>query len=566
LNLRHPILLLALAALVPAVSLSAALGAAWLKAQQGATEREVLAQADRTAALVAREIDAQTQVLRALSEMPALDRPPAEAAAAFAETAERVRRLSPLWVAVSLSDPDGNRIADAPAPIGGVAAGRVVDAESHARAVQGLGPVVGPVVRGPRGRAAFAIRTPALRQGKAVAVVSAVIGVEGLRDLLLSSGLPEGWLAMVVDSAGNVAARTTGPPETVGGPASETARAARARMPPGLHDGETLEGEPLKTAVRALAVPGWTVHVGIPRTAFRAPLVRAGAVLGAGGSVALLLAGSFLWLLARALRERRREQEARAAAARLEALGRLTGGVAHDFSNLVMIVQGAARAIQRHPGDLARAEEMARAIQAAAARGASLTRQLLAYARQDAHAPEDFDLRDRAAELLGMLRQATGEAVRTTLAIPEGTWPVRADPDAFAIALINLAVNARDAMPGGGTLAIEARNATLDGRDPRAPVRGDFVALAVRDTGAGIAKEHLDRVFEPFFTTKAVGKGTGLGLSQVYGFARQSGGAVTVASAPGEGAAFTLYLPRAAAPASAPAPAPAQGPAPGPRD
>jgi two-component system NtrC family sensor kinase len=239
----------------------------------------------------------------------------------------------------------------------------------------------------------------------------------------------------------------------------------------------------------------------------------------------------------------------------MEALGRMTGGVAHDFNNVLMIVQGSAELLKRRREDPARVATLADAVLAATQRGQALTRQLLAFARRSAYEPIDFDLQSRAGAIRDFLEQAVGGEIPVEVGVADDLWPLHADPDALEIALINLAVNARDAMAAGGRLSVVASNVQLQsGRAAEAPLDGDFVQIVVRDTGSGIAEEHIAHIFEPFFTTKPLGKGTGLGLSQVYGFAKQSGGAVTVASRVGAGTTFTLYLPRAAEPASVAAP------------
>jgi signal transduction histidine kinase len=231
----------------------------------------------------------------------------------------------------------------------------------------------------------------------------------------------------------------------------------------------------------------------------------------------------------------------------------MTGGVAHDFNNLLMILLGNAEALKRRRGDPDRVAVIAERILAAVQRGETLTRQLLAFGRRSAHAPVSFRLQDRAGDLVELLTRSTGGDIKPTCSIPDDTWPVYADPNALEMALVNLAVNARDAMSEGGTLSIVTRNASLQRERGGTGLTGDFVAIDVTDTGSGIAEEHLGRIFEPFYTTKRNGKGTGLGLSQVYGFAKQSGGDVSIASKLGEGTTVTLYLPRAAeAPALAP--------------
>jgi len=225
----------------------------------------------------------------------------------------------------------------------------------------------------------------------------------------------------------------------------------------------------------------------------------------------------------------------------------MTGGVAHDFNNLLMIVQGSAELLKRRIAGQERLESGVDAILTAVQRGQTITRQLLAFGRRGAHEPVGFRLQDRTGDLMALLQRSVSALVVTSLKVPPETWPIFADPRALEVALINLAVNASDAMPAGGELIITAANVALQkGREGSAGLSGDYVVIWVADNGSGIPPEQLAHVFEPFFTTKPAGKGTGLGLSQVYGFARQSNGAVTVRSKSGEGTTVTLHLPRAA--------------------
>jgi two-component system NtrC family sensor kinase len=229
-------------------------------------------------------------------------------------------------------------------------------------------------------------------------------------------------------------------------------------------------------------------------------------------------------------------------AQRLEAIGQLTGGVAHDFNNLLMVVNGNVERLRRDLQE-PRHKRALDAIDKAARRGESLTRQLLTFSRRQTLAPAVIDPRHQLPKIRDMLQSSLRGDIAVHLDIPAGIWPVRVDLGEFELALLNLAINARDAMPNGGTLTLSARNTTLGGAASEDP-RGDFVAIAMRDTGLGIPADVLPKVFEPFFTTKEVGKGTGLGLSQVYGFARQAGGTATVTSDLGRGTEITLYLPR----------------------
>jgi PAS domain S-box-containing protein len=252
-----------------------------------------------------------------------------------------------------------------------------------------------------------------------------------------------------------------------------------------------------------------------------------------------------------ALAERDEAEAALQRAQKLEAVGQLTGGVAHDFNNLLTVIIGALDMMQRHPADPGRRERMIEAALGAARRGERLTQQLLAFARRQALKPEPVLVDALLAEAEPLLRRAVGEAV--TLIVAPGADGVVAhlDPSQFEAAVMNLVVNARDATPSGGMIRLETRPVSLRPHQVEQLEAGDYVCVGVHDTGSGMEADTMARAFEPFFTTKPAGRGTGLGLSQVYGFARQSGGAATVDSAPGKGCSVCLFLPRAPASAEA---------------
>jgi PAS domain S-box-containing protein len=219
---------------------------------------------------------------------------------------------------------------------------------------------------------------------------------------------------------------------------------------------------------------------------------------------------------------------------KLDALGQLTGGVAHDFNNLLMIISGNTHTIRKE----IRSENSIRAlqsIQTASERAASLTRQLLTFARRQSVQPQPVKLTERLAALRDVLSSGIGSSVSLTIDVPDDTWKVVVDPTEFETALVNLVVNARDAMPDGGSVIVSAKNVPVEGH----------VAISVEDTGVGIPEDISTKVFDPFFTTKAVGKGTGLGLSQVHGFAHQAGGTVGLKSTLGKGTRVTICLPKA---------------------
>jgi signal transduction histidine kinase/ActR/RegA family two-component response regulator len=240
------------------------------------------------------------------------------------------------------------------------------------------------------------------------------------------------------------------------------------------------------------------------------------------------------------IEQREKAEEALRQSQKMEAMGQLTGGVAHDFNNLLMVASSGLDLLDRTP-DPARREVLKGAIRQALDRGAGLTRQLLAFSRRSPLKSAVVDLGVQVRGMGVLLDRSLREDIVVRIDIPADLWPVEVDPGQLEVAVLNIAVNARDAMPSGGLITIRAQNRRdqqVEGLD------GDFVELCVIDTGRGMTAETIHRVFEPFFTTKDVGKGTGLGLSQVYGFTRASGGDARIRSEPGKGSTVSLFFPR----------------------
>lgn len=238
--------------------------------------------------------------------------------------------------------------------------------------------------------------------------------------------------------------------------------------------------------------------------------------------------------------ERARIEDSLRQAQKIEALGQLTGGVAHDFNNLLMVILGGLEMLDRATAP-ARRHMLMDGMRQAAQRGASLTRQLLAFSRRQALQPQPVDLAHQIGSMRELLDRSLGENVNVEVEFGPDLWPVQVDPGELELVVLNLAVNARDAMPKGGQITIRAENIpTLESEQ----VRGDYVRFAISDAGTGMSPEVRARVFEPFFTTKDIGKGSGLGLAQVYGFAKQSGGSVHIESELGRGTTVALLLPR----------------------
>lgn len=255
------------------------------------------------------------------------------------------------------------------------------------------------------------------------------------------------------------------------------------------------------------------------------------------------------FFIGRDMTEREASEARLRRAQRLEAVGQLTGGIAHDFNNLLGVIIGSLDLLAESSGLERGGRELVEVALAAALRGSELTRQLLAFARRQSLDPEIFDLNDRVAQTLALLNRTLGERIVVSTVLAANLKPAFADPSQFESALVNLAINARDAMPEGGRLIIETAGKQLDedyARTNGDVVPGDYVMLAVTDTGTGMAPEVLARAFEPFFTTKETGQGSGMGLSMIYGYARQSRGHVKIYSEPGRGTTVRLYLPVAA--------------------
>ena len=241
--------------------------------------------------------------------------------------------------------------------------------------------------------------------------------------------------------------------------------------------------------------------------------------------------------------QRQRVEEALRQSQKMEAMGQLTGGVAHDFNNLLMVASSGLELLDRTE-DPQRRERLKQGVRQAIERGASLTRQLLAFSRRTPLVSQVVNLPSQIEGMRVLLDRSLREDILVRVEAPADIWPVEIDPGALEVAVVNIAVNARDAMPSGGVITIHLANRPgLSDEE----LEGDFVELAVSDTGHGMTQEQLGRIFEPFFTTKAVGKGTGLGLSQVYGFVRASRGVVRAVSKAGEGTTLSLLFPRSTA-------------------
>lgn len=529
--------------MLPLVLLGAVLGALSFNSEKTVIDRQARDWARFSATLVAREIAANQRSVQMVTQSPAFD-------AEFDSTRFDIlgRRLladEPSWRTLSVSDVAGNRIFDVPEPIGRQPGGRVVDMKSLRRAVETRTPVVGDIMAGPMGRQAFAVRAPVIRGGKVRYVVSAVVDPRNFTHLLQPGENAGGWSIQAVDSSGNIVAHSTDR-AAVGARASAPAVAATKAAEGALREWSI--GLDHRAIGLATAVPrtGWHVYVEAPRDAYIASTRRAGAVLLFGGLAGVGLALLMVRLARNELSRQHQQELAILENQRLEALGLMTGGIAHDFNNLLTPIIGGLDLLHRKLEDDARALRIVDGAMESAERCRALVSRLLAFARRQSLTPRDTDLVGLLQGLTDLLERSVGPNVAVILKMEDPPLCAKVDPAQLELAILNLAVNARDAMPEGGDLTIGAAEVVT--RQQGALRAGRYVRISVTDTGVGMDAATLKKAVEPFYTTKDVGRGTGLGLSMVHGMAAQSGGLLLMASEPGKGTTAEIWLPVGVAP------------------
>jgi len=461
------------------------------------------------------------------------------------------------------------------------------------------------------GVAAASIQAAVMRGDRTPFNVGVTIRPEELQDILVEQGLPEGWICAILDRRGTVIARLPEPEQWIGKPAQRDLMAAIAREHSGRLESMPLDGTRVLALYNTSPIYGWTFVIGIPSRQLGRSIERS--LLDLTGIAVALFAVSVLlamWFgrriagpidqlretahrldrnesidrgstgirecdevkiaLADAserIRSANAELERRvadavatteqvqvqlAAAQRLEALGRLTGGVAHDFNNLLAVINNNLFLLQSKAGAASAPTEVS-AMQRAVNTGVRLTRQLLAFSRRQSIEPQLVLLQEHLPAIAELIESSLGKGIALAVSIAPDVAPIEVDVAELELALINLAMNAKDAMPEGGALTISARNVV---RSTDATQDSPQVEIAVIDTGTGLAPGVMEHVFEPFFTTKPAGYGTGLGLNQVQVFCAQAGGAARIESAPGQGTTVSLLLPAALGARSTPAHAP----------
>ena len=482
-------------------------------------------------------VESDAQLSRTLGALDALATAAAirqgDFALAYRRAAE-IAALNPDWVSVALTDLSGGReMFDLRRPYGqpraavfrreplpaGVAERAVVDG------IGGSGRgcpciVVHRRVRGPGGRDYL---------------VTAEVAQRPFQNLVMTPASDPRPVALV-DSHGRFVARSVRPEETVGGNPSQSLRdTLRSGRKGGIYASRTLEGFVSYTAFATSRLSGWSAHVAFDPTLIDAPHRRSLAATALAALAALLLATALIWFTLRQLKEAGRVERRIEEAQKMEALGQLTGGIAHDFNNLLTPIVGGLDMLARQPGLDGRPLRIVESALNSARKAAKLATQLLAFSRRQNLEVRSVDLPALIANIEPILRQSAGAAIDIEIRVDPGAGCVLSDPNQLELALLNLVVNARDAMPEGGTIRISA--VPLPAREGSAEVE-----LRIADTGKGMPPDVLRRATEPFFTTKPPGSGTGLGLAQVYGATRQAGGGFRIESEPGKGTVITLTL------------------------
>ena len=544
---RRSLITLGVAATLPTVVFVAVGAFYFLRAERVRIETETLGRSEIATLLVDSRLRRDLAALGVLTSSVDLAKGNYRE---FYSRLQRVMKANPAWRSIVLIDAQGGQeMFDLRRPFGRP----VPVAETHAEPLQQIrrskAPVVGSVTAPPETLAW--VYAPVVTDGQVRHVLAAAILPQVFQELLVAVVEP-GTTAGIVDRHGRFAARTLDFETRVGTPATSFVREAIHEGDRGFYRGTTYEGLKNFTAFHTSPWSEWSAHLAVASRVIDAPTTWSFVAAGLAALGALLLGGTLILLVLRDMAERRRAEETLRQSQKMEAVGQLTGGIAHDFNNLLTAVIGNLDMIRSRVQDNERLRRFADNALEASRRGAKLASQLLAFSRSQRMAVGPVDLQQLFNGMNGLIAQSVGPTVDVRTELDPDARMVMSDANQLELALLNLAVNARDAMPAGGKLIIAARRATAV--DKHLP-KGAYVRLSVTDTGVGMSEDVRVRAVEPFFTTKPVGQGTGLGLSQVYAVARESGGAFEIESELSQGTTVHLTLPLAAAEAAAP-PAP----------
>ncbi len=613
-RIRTRLLILVLSVLVPAF-VAAALAVTYVYREEQKSQMQGVAEATRgLALLVDNELRAHAGILRTLAAAPSLY------AGNLRQFDEFARRMAPgRETVIVLTDVEGRQLVNTRQPAGAALPQRRSSNIGELMRRHGADRMlVSDMFMAPIGkRPDYTIQLPVTVDGRIRYFVLMGINVATLQSLMERQHYRKSWIVTVVDRQGMVLARSRAPERYVGQPASPVALRRLQAGQEGVWESRTLDGIDVRAFFQTVPASQWKVLISIPNSDIRRVPLQAAALLGA--LTAVLLAAGLLaahrlaqraivpieylgrsaerlgqgkemdyqpqgiveidsvaqrmMQASRQIRQSQQELERRVAEAvaaseraqgallkaqKLESLGRLTGGIAHEFNNLLQTLSTALQL-----AELTTTQEKIKGLvqtcRKTVQRATALTGQLGAFGRIQEARQETVDAGSQLAGALQLVRGALREDIRLEVDCEQALWPVTVEPLQFDLALLNLAVNARDAMPRGGLLRIEARRMTIP---PQPLPPGDWVRVRVADEGCGMAPEVLAHALDPFFTTKGQGQGSGLGLAQAYAFATQSQGLLVLDSAPGAGTRVDIWLPRARQPVSSSTAPPAALPAP----
>ena len=509
-TLRRPLLLLILAAMLPLVVLSAALGAFFLREQSANIEGQALFRVRQLATVISRDLTAQLDLLLIIAQSREFDG--ALDVDALRGTLERIQRHHSTWRALRVTNPEGQVLIDVPSVI---AQGQLVDETSHRQIIEQRQPVVGRVLRGPEGTAAFAIRAPVIRDGEIKYVVSAVVTPDEITRLLAGVHLDPEWIGTVIDGEGYVMARTS-EPSFVGERASARALDARRASDEGIYEGFTLERTQTMSVFSRVGMAGWSVHIGVPSVIFRASQNQTLLLVVSAGVTALILVGLLLWLLQRELkRQREAERDLRQTQAdltRLTTMGQLSASIAQEVKQpigaTVNNALAALRFLDSRPPDLGEVRQALADIVKASSLAGDVIDRIRDLIKRAPLRKDRLEINGAIREVIELTRGEAvknGVSVRTELA---GALPlIEGDRVELQQVILNLIINAIEAMSGTSDGSRELIIST-------AKAESGGVLVAVRDSGPGLAPASLEHIFRTFYTTKPNGMGMGLSISR----------------------------------------------------
>ncbi|MDB5775227.1 MAG: putative histidine kinase, hybrid [Herbaspirillum sp.] len=602
---RTWLLYIVLAVLVPAF-IVAAVGIVYVyREEQTAFRKSMRETAHALASLLDKEMTIRETALRALAASPALD---TSDLAAFQKHARAI--ADPSETIIFLSDPQGRQLMNTHMPIGAKNLPQTKSLTEQRRLAGPEALIVSDLYQTPvRGAYSVAVQVPVKRNGVLLYYLGMGALVNQLQSIFSTQKLPSEWLGTIVDRQGTIAARSKDATRLVGQPISKVLNARVLQANEGQYDGVNLDGVRVAAFFSRAPVSGWTFIVSVPQTIVHGSAVRATTILcavwlsfasiaiiaalalarrtsqpiealrnaaeqlGRGEPVSDLQSGivevdavslemrraserllrgkaEMEEQVAEAVSATARSQRALLQAQKLEALGRLTGGIAHDFNNVLQAISTGLHVV-RLSGQDQRSANALDACQRAVKRAAELTGQLAVFGRTQESRLEVCALDEQLKAIRPLLESAIRSDIHLHMALDSHLWPIRIDTLQFELAVLNIVINARDAMPEGGRLEISASNIRIP-HDSELLTAGDYVQLTFADSGFGMDSEVLTMALEPFFTTKAVGKGSGMGLPQAYGFAKQANGALMLESKLGEGTRVVIYMARSAVQPRAP--------------